>query len=56
MAANKSTGNLPTIPITTPRGGAYLRYRVMGTKFGGTKLLRILPAGWNGQFMRLVKR
>ena len=55
MAA-KSTGNLPTIPIATPRGGNFLRYRVMGTRLGGGKIGRLLPSAWNGQFMRLVKR
>ena len=44
------------VKISVPRGGRFLRYGDTAGKFGGRKIIRLLPAAWSGQFMRLIRR
>ena len=44
------------VKTTVSRGGRFLRVGDVPSKFGGQKLGRILPAGYNGIFLRLLRR
>jgi hypothetical protein len=44
------------IPQALARGGTFLRYRVMGTMFGSSPLVRFPGAGPTAQTLRLIRR
>jgi hypothetical protein len=56
MANNAPGSGWKPLKITVNRGGRFLRVGDTPSKFGGAKLGRLLPAAWNGQFMRLLRR
>ena len=55
MAANHG-GGWKRVRITVPRGGRFLRVGDVPSRTGGPVIGRLLPAGWNGQFMRLLRK
>jgi hypothetical protein len=56
MASNNPGAGWKRVRITVPRGGRFLRTGDVASRFGGSKIGRLLPAGWNGQFMRLLRK
>jgi hypothetical protein len=56
MASNSPGAGWKRVGITVPRGGRFLRTGDVPSPFGGPKIVRLLPSGWNGQFMRFLRR
>lgn len=56
MASNRPGSGWKPVRITLGRGGRFLRTGDVASRLGGPKIGRLLPSGWNGQFMRLLRR